>query len=92
MVHDAAADAARIVASESVQSSLQRMEQIIVEGEMRISRLHLLVAGRASEGHDTYELEAMLRRFEEMLGSWNRYRLRVAAASLNMGSSHGAEW
>lgn len=54
-----------------------RIDQLIVEGEGRVSRLTILIAELTERGHDASRAEDLVRHFEELIVSWNEWRLKA---------------
>lgn len=54
-----------------------RLDQLIVEAEGRISRLTLLIAEVTERGHDASRAEDMVRQFEGLIVTWNEWRLKA---------------
>lgn len=52
-----------------------RLDQLIVNGEERISRLRFLIAEITERGQDASRAEALVRQFEDRVASWNEWRL-----------------
>lgn len=62
---------------------LARIEQCIVDGEVRITRLAAVIDRLASNGHDTSQAEDLLCRFEDVLEMWIVRRRSVMRAIPN---------
>lgn len=56
---------------------LARIEQCIVDGELRITRLVAIIDQLASHGHDTSQAEDLLCRFGDVLEMWMARRRAV---------------
>ncbi|WP_242098151.1 hypothetical protein [Sphingomonas sp. CROZ-RG-20F-R02-07] len=57
-----------------------RLYQLIVEAEGRISRLTFLIAEVTERGHDPSRAEDMVRQFEALIATWNEWRLREVSS------------
>jgi hypothetical protein len=55
----------------------ERLDQLIVDAEVRISRLTLLLAELTERGHETSRAEDLVSKFEELIGTWNEWRLKL---------------
>ena len=53
-----------------------RVDQLIVEAEVRNGRLTLLIAELTERGLDASRAEDLVCKFEELIGSWNESRLK----------------
>lgn len=59
---------------------LARIEQRIVEGEMRVTRIVTIIDQLAHSGHDPRHTEDLLHRFEEVLEVWMARRKAIMLA------------
>lgn len=53
---------------------LAQATQLISDGELRILRQRVLIAGLRADGHDTHQAERILTEFLQALGLWNAHR------------------
>lgn len=54
-----------------------RLDQLIVQAEMRISRLTVLIVTMKERGQDASRAEDLVHQFEALIGTWNEWRVKA---------------